>query len=121
MDDRVKNWLKSAEYDLETAVFMFKSKRFIYTIFFCHLVLEKILKAKIQQVSGKTPPKTHDLLYLLRLSGLSPAKEISEFLSRISDLSVPTRYPENFTQLLRTFDEEMQGTIWKRLRRFSSG
>ncbi|GAI74786.1 unnamed protein product, partial [marine sediment metagenome] len=39
------NFIKSAEYDLNTAKFMLKSRRYIYVIFMCHLSLEKMLKA----------------------------------------------------------------------------
>ena len=47
MKKEVKNWLDSAKYDLETAEHMFNTGRYVYTIFMCHLALEKILKAKI--------------------------------------------------------------------------
>jgi HEPN domain-containing protein len=33
------NFIKSAEYDLNTAEFMLKSGRYIYVIFMCHLSL----------------------------------------------------------------------------------
>jgi len=65
MNKEVRNWLNSAEYDLETAEHMFKTERYIYTVFMCHLCIEKILKAKIEEITNKTPPKTHDLEYLI--------------------------------------------------------
>jgi hypothetical protein len=30
------NWLKSSDYDLKTAAFLLKSKRYIYVVFMCH-------------------------------------------------------------------------------------
>lgn len=105
MNPQVKNWLDSARYDLETAQHMYKSGRYIYTIFFCHLALEKILKAKAQEVTGKLPPKTHNLRYLLNLSTLEVPEDILEFLSKLSDVSIPTRYPEDFTKLLDAYDK----------------
>ena len=39
------NWLASADYDLETADAMLKSRRYLYVVFMCHLALEKTLKA----------------------------------------------------------------------------
>ena len=47
----VKNWIDSAIYDLETAEHMFNAGRYIYTIFMCHLAIEKLLKAKIEEVT----------------------------------------------------------------------
>lgn len=53
-----KEWLKQAEYDLGTAEAMFKSKRYIYTVFMCHLSIEKALKGlygkEIKRISSKS-------------------------------------------------------------------
>lgn len=57
MRKEVKNWLDSAQYDLGTAEHMFNTGRYIYTIFMSHLALEKVLKAKVQERTGKTPPR----------------------------------------------------------------
>jgi len=39
-----EEWFKQAEYDYQTASAMFDSGRYIYTVFMCHLSVEKILK-----------------------------------------------------------------------------
>jgi HEPN domain-containing protein len=106
MKREVKNWLESAQYDLETAEQMLNTGRYIYTIFMCHLAVEKILKAKVGEVTGKIPPKTHNLRYLVKLSGLEPPEEIFIFLSELSDVSIPTRYPEDFSNLRNSYDKE---------------
>jgi HEPN domain-containing protein len=106
----VKNWLDSAQYDLETADSMFNTGRYIYTIFTCHLALEKILKAKIEEITGKTPPKTHNLRYLVKLSELDPPEEIFVFLSKLSDVGIPTRYPDNFDVLITSYDKKAAET-----------
>ena len=105
MTPQVKNWLDSACYDLETAEHMNKSGRYIYTIFLCHLALEKVLKAKVQEVTGKLPPRTHNLRYLLNLCNLQIPEDIFEFLSKLSDVSIPTRYPEDFAKLLDAYNQ----------------
>jgi len=102
----VKNWLESAQYDLETAEQMLNTGRYIYTIFMCHLAIEKILKAKVKEITDKTPPKTHNLRYLVKLSNLEPSEEIFIFLSELSDVSIPTRYPEDFSNLRKSYDEK---------------
>ncbi|MDD5453822.1 MAG: HEPN domain-containing protein, partial [Candidatus Bipolaricaulis sp.] len=66
MDPRVENWLNSARYDLAAARDMLAAGRFVYTIFFSHLAVEKALKAKVQEETGKTPPRVHDLIVLLK-------------------------------------------------------
>ncbi|KPK76786.1 MAG: hypothetical protein AMJ89_03515 [candidate division Zixibacteria bacterium SM23_73] len=109
MKKEVKNWLDSAQYDLETAEHLFNTGRYIYTIFMCHLAIEKMLKAKVEEVTGKTPPKTHNLRYLVKLSSIQPSDEIFNFLSKLSDLSIPTRYPEDFSQLRESYDQKAVG------------
>jgi HEPN domain-containing protein len=105
MKKEVENWLDSAKYDLETAEHMFNTGRYIYTIFMCHLALEKILKAKVEEVTGKTPPKTHDLEYLVGIGGLSPGIEMESFIAEISNLSVVTRYPSDFQRMVNDFSQ----------------
>ncbi|MFB3895377.1 MAG: HEPN domain-containing protein [bacterium] len=58
-----EEWFKQAEYDLDTAKVMFNSGRYFYTIFMCHLSIEKALKGLYAKVFGKDPIKTHDLNY----------------------------------------------------------
>jgi HEPN domain-containing protein len=106
MEKEVKNWLDSAEYDLETAEHMCKTGRYIYAIFTSHLAIEKVFKAKVAEITGKMPPKTHSLRYLIKLSGLELSEDMFSFLSRLSDVSIPTRYPEDFGELVKSYDEE---------------
>jgi HEPN domain-containing protein len=106
MKSGVKNWLDSAQYDLETAENMFTAGRYIYTVFMCHLAIEKVLKAKVEEVTGKTPPKTHDLEYLVGLAGLSPGEDIERFIVEISNLGVVTRYPQDFQRTVKDFSQE---------------
>jgi len=105
MKDEVKNWIDSARYDFETAENLFTSGRYIYTVFMCHLSLEKMIKAKIEEITGKTPPRSHDLEYLISIAGLSPDKEAEKFIAEISNLSIVTRYPGDFHRMLKDFSK----------------
>jgi len=116
MKKEVENWLDSALYDLETAEHMFNTGRYIYTVFMCHLALEKVLKAKVEEVTAKTPPKTHDLEYLVGLAGLSPDEDIERFIAEISNLSVITRYPRDFQRMLKDFSRERAESILAKTR-----
>ncbi|MFQ5713915.1 MAG: HEPN domain-containing protein [Candidatus Scalinduaceae bacterium] len=116
MKKEVKNWLDSAQYDMDTAKHMFNTGRYIYTIFMCHLALEKILKAKVEENEAKTPPKTHDLEYLMELARLSPDEDKESFIVEISNLSVVTRYPNNFQRMLKDFSRERAELILEKTR-----
>jgi len=72
MDEKSQQWLKQADYDISTAEFMCSGGRYFYAVFMCHPSIEKALKGLYRQKSGKTPPKTHNLLYLLNQTGVKP-------------------------------------------------
>jgi len=82
---------------------MFVTGRYIYTIFMCHLVIEKLLKARSQLKNNKMPPKTHNLRYLLDLSRTQLSDDMLEFVSKLSDVSIVTRYPEDFKKLIKVY------------------
>lgn len=42
-------WLRQAEYDMETAEFMLNGGRYFYAVFMCHLAIEKALKGLYQK------------------------------------------------------------------------
>ncbi len=116
MKKEVKNLLDSAQYDLDTAEHMFNSGRYIYTVFMCHLALEKALKSKVEEITGKTPPKIHDLEYLMGIAELSPDKDIENFIAEITNLSVVTRYPSDFQKILKDFSKERAESILSKTR-----
>ncbi|HWQ68166.1 MAG TPA: HEPN domain-containing protein [Methanospirillum sp.] len=51
MDPHVKEWIIQDEYELGSANVLFDGERYFHPWFFCHLALEKALKAVI---FGKT-------------------------------------------------------------------
>lgn len=106
MGKEVQNWLDSSQYDLETAEAMFKSERFIYTVFMCHLALEKILKAKVQEIISQIPPKIHNLKRLLQLGQLSPDTATEAFISELNNMSVVTRYQSDFKNMRKDFSKQ---------------
>jgi len=114
MKKEVSNWLSSAEYDLETAGNMLDSGRYIYTVFMCHLAIEKMAKAVIVELTGKEPPRSHDLQYLLGLTGLKLDSAQQEFIAELSNLSVATRYPIDFERALSDFSRERAEAVLKK-------
>ncbi|PIZ01270.1 DNA-binding protein, partial [bacterium (Candidatus Gribaldobacteria) CG_4_10_14_0_8_um_filter_33_9] len=60
----VEYWRKTAEYDYKTMVFLFKGKEYSNSLFFGHIVLEKILKALVVQRTKEQAPYIHDLVRL---------------------------------------------------------
>ncbi len=51
-----KRWFEQAEYDLDTALAMLESGRYLYVLFCCQQAIEKGLKAVIVEQTGNFPP-----------------------------------------------------------------
>lgn len=60
-----EEWLRQADYNMETAQAMFDAGRYLYVIFMCHLSLEKALKGMYTKILNETPPKIHNLNYFI--------------------------------------------------------
>ena len=114
MRKETRNWLKMAEYDITTAEHMLTSGRYVYVVFMCHLSIEKMMKAIVSEETGKTPPKTHNLLYLLKLGKVAPPQSLHDFISVINNASIPTRYPEDFDKLIEVYPEEISRNYLKK-------
>lgn len=87
-------WFAQAEYDFETAVAMYDSQRYVYTVFMCHLSLEKALKGLIAEHTRTVPPKNHNLVRLAKLAEVKLNKQQLEFIAILSNAAISTRYPE---------------------------
>jgi HEPN domain-containing protein len=107
MDKRSREWLKQADFDIETAEFMFAGGKFFYTVFMCHLSVEKALKGLYQQRLKETPPKTHNLVYLLKKINIRPTEESGKFIIKLNEASVVTRYPEDIDKLQVQYTQDV--------------
>jgi HEPN domain-containing protein len=106
-----REWFNQADYDLKTADAMFRAGRYIYTVFMCHLSIEKALKGLYAKQLKKDPPKIHNLNYLCEKIGLELSEEYQDFIDNLNNLSVPTRYPDELEKLLQDYKKDLTGTI----------
>ena len=105
MEKRTEEWLRQSDYDMDTAVYMHKGGRHIYAVFMCHLAVEKALKGLYYEKRLEIPPKSHNLIYLLNEIGIKPPKDPGKFIVKLSEASIPTRYPENLAKLQQVYSE----------------
>lgn len=98
-----QEWLKQADYDMDTAEFMFNGGRYFYAVFMCHLSIEKALKGLFKERLKEEPPKVHNLIYFLNKLGIKPPENIGRFVVKINEASVATRYPEDIDKLQKYF------------------
>jgi len=106
MVSKPKDWMEQADYDYETAVYMAQGERYIYTVFMCHLAIEKALKGCIVKVTNVMPPKIHSLIQLTKKSELTPPEDIGKFLVSLDQASIPTRYPEDLMTVKKIYTKD---------------
>ncbi len=104
-------WLKQAEYDLETAEYLFSGGRYVYSVFMCHLSIEKALKGLYEIIIGDFPPKTHNLLYLLKKIDKKPEEALTQFIITLNQISITTRYPDTLEKAQEYFNLEKTSHI----------
>jgi len=113
MNDKVAEWIRQSDYDMDTAKFMFSGGRYAYAVFMCHLAVEKALKGLYQQRTGKMPPKTHNLFYILIKLKIKPEKRIAKPIAILKEANIVTRYPESLEVLKKIYTKSATSTILK--------
>ncbi len=114
MEKRTKEWMKQADYDMDTAVYMHTGGRHMYAVVMCHLAIEKGLKGLYYEKLREIPPKSHNLIYLLNEIGIKPPEKPGRFIVKLSEASIPIRYPENLAKIQQLYNEgEVKGILAK--------
>ena len=114
MADASERWQAQAEYDLGVAELLYRQSVYRYCVFFCHLALEKQLKAMFIERTGiQSPQRTHDLVDLAGDVGIDLPVEYHDFMFDLSKQSIAARYPEDSVYL---YNEEVAASTLSQVR-----
>ena len=91
---QIAYWINGAEDDLMTAGLLIREKRILHGLFFCHLVIEKAIKAHVVKTSGEVAPRSHNLIYLTEKTELEFNDDIEIFLGILMKYQLQGRYPD---------------------------
>jgi len=112
--------MEDAEHDLDVARSLFRTGKYDYCLFLCHLMLEKLLKALVAKVTKDHPPFTHNLLYLAGTAKLDLTKSQIELFDQINKFNMEVRYPEDLRSLHKKINKvytkkyfDSSKEIWK--------
>jgi HEPN domain-containing protein len=87
-------WCNTAENDIETAAILITSGKYIEGMFFCHLCIEKIIKALVVKQTEDIPVRSHDLFYLIEIAKIEITEEQTNFMQILMKYQLEGRYPE---------------------------
>ena len=88
----VDYWKTEAERNYETAEFLYKGKKYSDCLFFCHLMLEKILKGLVVKQTKIHAPYIHELDTLVIRTNLDLNEEQMRQLKIINTFNIRARY-----------------------------
>jgi len=91
---QIDYWIDGAENDIVTAEILIREKRSLHGLFFCHLVVEKALKAHYVKVVGEVATRSHNLNYLSEKAELELDDETQIFLGILMKYQLQGRYPD---------------------------
>ena len=90
----IKYWLTGSKEDFDSAEILYKNKKYHHALFFCHLSIEKMLKAIIVKSTKTAPPLIHDLVRLAERAGV-PVNELQKNeLAEITTFNIEARYDD---------------------------
>jgi HEPN domain-containing protein len=100
-------WVSTSEDDWGTVEDLFKTKHYLQTLFFAHLVLEKLCKAIwVKYNESNHPSRVHNLAYLLKQTPIEISDPQMDFLLIFNDFQLEGRYPDYRKKIYKTCDEE---------------
>jgi HEPN domain-containing protein len=91
---QIDYWINGAEDDIVTAELLIREKRNLHGLFFCHLVIEKAIKAYYVKRTGEIAPRSHNLIYLSDNLELTLDEETQIFLGILMKYQLQGRYPD---------------------------
>jgi HEPN domain-containing protein len=91
---QIEYWQNGATDDLETASILVDNKKYIHGLFFCHLSIEKIIKAHVVKVTNEIPPKSHDLFFLSKKANIDLPQDKQLIIQILMKYQLEGRYPE---------------------------
>jgi HEPN domain-containing protein len=95
---QVDYWINTSEDDLVSARLLIQNERFLHGLFFCHLCIEKAIKAHVVKNTGLIPPKIHNLSFLLSKTDLSLTEDFKELTAILMTYLLEGRYPEYYPE-----------------------
>ncbi len=90
----IQYWIESSDNDYETMEAMYHSRRYHWTLFVGHLMIEKLLKAYYVKVNGDFPPFIHNLLRLAEKSQIELNEEEKIFFVTVTAFNINARYDD---------------------------
>lgn len=92
--EKVHFWKTEPMQALAVAEDLLRLRHYLEALFFGHLALEKLLKARLVKITRKDPLYSHDLVILAKYARLKLNENDLDFLTRINVYNISARYQD---------------------------
>jgi HEPN domain-containing protein len=96
---QIEYWISTAEEDLSSAVLLISNNKILHGLFFCHLCIEKALKAHVVKKTGEVPPKIHNLNRLLEICNITLNEKEIKLIDFLMIYQLEGRYPDSYPEI----------------------
>ena len=91
---QIDYWINGAQDDIITTEILIQRNRLLHVLFFCHLVIEKAIKAHVVKSTNEIAPKSHNLILLSEKAKLKFENDNDIFLGVLMKYQLQGRYPD---------------------------
>lgn len=103
--EHIDYWIRTANDDWDAALSLFDNKKYVQSLFFAHLTIEKWCKAYwVKDNENNTPPRIHNLVRLIKSTKLEITDEDLIFLEEFNDFQLEGRYPDYLFEIYKRCD-----------------
>lgn len=93
LKDIEKYWIETADDALDSADKLFEQGKYVHSMFFLHLALEKMIKALYVNLNKQEAPFGHSLHVLIsKINDVTPDEEQMKFFTMVSTFNIQARY-----------------------------
>ena len=115
---QVEYWTKTAEHDWDTAQALWRAKKYDACLFFCHLVIEKILKAAVVRKTKQYAPRVHNLVHLIQSADMPLDDRQNQMLAQMNHFNIAVRYPIDQKEFYKLATKKFSEPYYKFTRGF---
>ena len=114
--EHIDYWISTSNDDFEVFTLLFNSQRYLHAFFIAHLSVEKLVKAHwVKDNEGNVPPKSHNLLYLVKQTAMTLSVEQIKILNLLNDFQIQGRYPDYKLKIKQILTKEYSETIFPKI------
>jgi HEPN domain-containing protein len=91
--------IDTAAADLDTDELLIENNKILHGLFWCHLCIEKAIKAHVARFTEDFPPKSHNLSFLIEKTDLELSDDQLLFCDTLMFYQLEGRYPEFYPKI----------------------